>query len=191
VTPDTLLTEYGSALILPLSVIEGPIVTVVTGFLSQQGYFTWVWAVILLVCGDLIGDVLYYWIGRGGGPRLAGIARRVGLHSDVPDELRHELTEHSTRMLIIGKWTHSIGCLVLIGSGMLHLPLPRFLLINLLATVPKTGALFAFGYYASSYFPRIEQHAILATVLLATIGVAAIALVFRRRVVDWAAGARR
>ena len=53
-------------------------------------------------------------------------------------------------MLVIGKWTHTIGCVVLIGSGMLRLPLPRFILINLLATVPKSAVLFGIGYFADA-----------------------------------------
>ena len=56
-------------------------------------------------------------------------------------------------MLVIGKWTHSIGCVVLIGSGMLRLPLPGFILVNLLATVPKSAVLFGFGYFAGDDYP--------------------------------------
>ena len=48
-TIDSFLIAHGSALILPLSVIEGPVVSILTGFLSAQGYFHWYWALCLLV----------------------------------------------------------------------------------------------------------------------------------------------
>src|SRR5580693_671152 len=135
------LIEYGSVLILPLSVIEGPVVSVLTGFLSAQGYFDWYWVLCLLVCGDLIGDVIYYWIGRTGGTPLAGLGRRFGVRCAVPDSFLCRIRRNAIKMLFIGKWTHSIGAFVLIGSGMLHMPFPRFILVNLLATVPKSAVL--------------------------------------------------
>jgi membrane-associated protein len=188
VTPDSFLIAYGSAMILPLSVIEGPVVTVLTGFLAAQGYFHWYWALCLLVCGDLIGDLIYYWIGRTGRTPLAGVARRFGLRRGVPAEVQAGLTHNAAKMLFIGKWTHSIGCFVLIGSGMLRLPLPRFILINLLATIPKSTALFCIGYFAGNCYPLFEQHYALGTIVLCAIGTVGIVLVLKRADGIWAGG---
>jgi membrane protein DedA with SNARE-associated domain len=185
------LIAYGGVLVLPLSVIEGPVVSVVTGFVTARGYFDWYWALLLLVCGDLIGDLIYYWIGYRGGAPLARIGSYLGLRGGISPELRRDLTQHAGKMLLIGKWTHSIGCVVLIGSGMLRLPLPRFLLINLLATIPKSAVLLAVGYFIGQNFPLIEDHVMLATLLLGFIGMAAAAVVLRRTGRPWAGrGAR-
>jgi membrane protein DedA with SNARE-associated domain len=180
VTLDGFLIAHGSALILPLAVIEGPVVTILTGFLSAQGYFDWYWALCLLVCGDLIGDVIYYWVGRTGGSPLAGLGRWLGVRGMVTPELQHSLTHHAAKMLFIGKWTHSIGCLVLIGSGMLRLPVARFILVNLLATVPKSAVLFGFGYFTGGYYKLFERHFVLGTIVLGAVGVAASVLILRR-----------
>ncbi len=180
VTLDGFLVAHGSALILPLAVIEGPVVSVLSGFLSAQGYFVWYWVLCLLVCGDLIGDMIYYWVGRTGGGALAGLGRRAGMDRILTPELRHGLTENATRVLVIGKWTHSIGCVVLIGSGMLRLPLPGFMLVNLLATLPKSAVLFGLGYFVGDDYPLLAPHAGVLVVLLCAIGAAAIAMVLRR-----------
>jgi membrane-associated protein len=180
VTVDSFLIAHGSALILPLSVIEGPVVTILTGFLAAQGYFHWYWALSLLVCGDLIGDLTCYAIGRTGRTPLAGIARRLGVRRSVPPEVQVGLKHNAAKMLFIGKWTHSIGWLVLIGSGMLRIPLPRFFLLNLLATIPKSALLFCVGYFAGNYVPLFERHAAMGTITLCAVGVAAIVLVLRR-----------
>jgi membrane-associated protein len=191
VTIDSFLIAHGSAFILPLSVIEGPVVTILTGFLSAQGYFHWYSALCLLVCGDLIGDLIYYWIGRTGRTPLAGLARRLGIRRAVPPDVQAELRHNAARMLCIGKWTHSVGCLVLIGSGMLRIPLPRFILINLLATVPKSTALFCAGYFAGNCWPLLERHYALGTTVLCAVGLTAIVLVFRRANGIWAGGTGR
>jgi membrane-associated protein len=179
-TLDGSLIAYGSALILPLAVIEGPLVSIAAGFLSASGYFDWALALFLLICGDLIGDVVYYWIGRTGRTPMVGLLRRLGVSSTVTPEMQRHLTEHSTKMLFIGKWTQSIGIVVLIGSGMLRLPLSRFILVNLVATVPKSLVLFGLGYFASHYYMDLAQHAVITTLTLALIGVAAIFVVLRR-----------
>jgi membrane protein DedA with SNARE-associated domain len=179
-TLDASLIAYGSVLILPLAVIEGPLVSIATGFLSAAGYFDWVWALSLLVVGDLIGDVLYYWIGRSGRTPMAGLLRRFGVRSTVTPEMQRHLTEHSTKMLFIGKWTQSIGIVVLIGSGMLRLPLLRFILVNLIATLPKSLVLFGLGYFASNYLADLAQHAVITTIVLGLVGIAGVVLVLRR-----------
>jgi membrane-associated protein len=191
VTIDGFLIAHGSALILPLSVIEGPVVTILTGFLSAQGYFRWYSALCLLICGDVIGDVILYWIGRTGRTPLAGLARRFGLRRTVPQEVQNGLRHNAAKMLFIGKWTHSIGWFVLIGSGMLRVPLPRFIGLNLLATIPKSAVLFCAGYFAGDCVPVFERHYALGTTVLCIAGAAAIALVLRRTEGIWAGGTGR
>jgi membrane protein DedA with SNARE-associated domain len=180
------LIAHGSALILPLSVLEGPVVSIVTGFLAAQGCFDWYWALFLLICGDLAGDVVYYWIGRTGRTPLAFLRRRTGLRAAVTPAIQQRLLHNATRMLLIGKWTHSIGCLVLVGSGMLGLPLRRFILVNLLATIPKSALLMGMGYFAGDRYPFLERHYLLGTALACAIGLAAAALALRRTGVAWA-----
>jgi membrane protein DedA with SNARE-associated domain len=192
VTLDGFLIAHGSALILPLAVIEGPIVSTLAGFLSAQGYFPWLPALILLICGDLIGDVIYYWIGRTGRTPLSGLGQRLGMRRVLTPELQRGLTQNAAKMLFIGKWTHSIGCLVLIGSGMLRLPLARFILVNLVATVPKSALLFSLGYFAGDHYSRFfEQHTVLAMILLCAVGVAAMVVILRRTDGSWADGTGR
>jgi membrane protein DedA with SNARE-associated domain len=180
VTIDGFLIAHGSALILPLAVIEGPIVSIFTGFLSAQGYFPWYTAIALLVAGDLIGDLSYYWIGYTGSTPLIRLARHAGLRRTLTPELRSGLTHNAAQMLFIGKWTHTIGCLVLIGSGMLRIPLPRFIIVNLLATIPKSAVLFCVGYFLSDSWPVLQRHTQLATIAMFAAGIAAVALVVLR-----------
>ena len=118
-TIETFLLAHGSALILPLSVAEGPLVGVLTGFLAAQGYFNIPLAVALLLSGDLIGDLIYYAIGRFGAGRLAWLSARLGVAHRLTPSVQHGLKENATRMLLIGKWTHSVGFAVLIGCGVL------------------------------------------------------------------------
>jgi len=177
VTLRAFLITHGGALILPLAVVEGPVVAIVTGIVAAQGYFDWYWMLPLLVCADVIGDVLYYWIGRAG---MTPLGRLLGIRGAPTAAFQRNIERNATKMLFIGKWTHTIGGLVLIGSGMLRLPLPRFILVNLIATIPKSAALFGVGYYAGDHIPAFERHTILATSVLGIAGVISILLILRR-----------
>jgi membrane protein DedA with SNARE-associated domain len=190
-TLDASLVAYGSALILPLAVIEGPLVSIATGFLAAAGYFDWLWALCLLICGDVIGDLLYYWIGRTGKTPLVGLLRWFGVRSTMTPDMQRHLTENSTKMLLIGKWTQSIGVVVLIGSGMLRVPVGRFFLVNLLASVPKSLVLFGLGYFAGHHYQELAQHAGLTAIVLGLLGIAGIALVLRRADISHIGGAGR
>ena len=141
--------------------------------------------------GDLVGDLIYYWIGRTGRTPLIGLARRLGVRRTVPTEVQAGLTNNATKMLLIGKWTHTIGCFVLVGSGMLRLPLPRFILINLLATIPKSAVLFCIGYFAGNLCPLLERHYTAGAIVLSVVAVAAIVVILRRAEGIWAGGTGR
>jgi membrane protein DedA with SNARE-associated domain len=173
------LIAHGSALILPLAIVEGPVVTLVTGFLAAQGFVAWYWAVAMLLCGEVLGDLLYYWIGRTGATPLGFLGRRLGI--PPPDErVQRGLTENATKMLLIGKWTHAVGFFVLVGSGILRVPLPKFILVNLLAGAPKIALLFLLGYFAGTYYPYILHHGYIAAIVLCVVGVAGLLYVLWR-----------
>jgi membrane-associated protein len=179
VTIASFLIAHGSALILPLAVIEGPIVTTIAGFLSARDYFAWYWALCLLICGDVIGDLLYYWLGRTAAVPLARMNQRFGLRCVPSPGLQRDLAQNATKMLLIGKWTHSIGFLVLTGSGMLRVPLGQFLLVNLVGSIPKTLVLFGIGYFAGRDHLFFEHHAILIAVALGLLGGSIIVMIIR------------
>ena len=166
-TLNTFLIAHGSALILPLAVIEGPIVTIVTGFLTAQGYFDGYWVLPLLICGDVIGDIGYYWVGCAGIAPLGVVGRWLGVRGALAPGLQHDLARRATWMLLI-------------GSGLLRLPLRRFILVNLLASIPKSAVLFGAGFYFGDHYPFFERHAVLGFSMLCVLGVASIVMALRR-----------
>ena len=61
-----LLLHYKYLILLPLSVIEGPIITVIAGFFATMGIFNPYLVYTIAVVGDIFGDTLAYGIGRWG-----------------------------------------------------------------------------------------------------------------------------
>ncbi|WP_103335740.1 DedA family protein [Pseudotabrizicola formosa] len=143
-----LIRDYGLLIIAPLALLEGPVVSVVTGYLAKAGLVPLQLAFVVLVVADLAGDVVLYWIGRRGRAGLAlpwlgrfGVTRRR-----LAGALR-TFRRNGGRLLVLGKLTHSAGFAVLLAAGMARMPVMRFLVLNTLATLPKTGLCLAFGWW--------------------------------------------
>jgi membrane-associated protein len=167
---------HGGALILPLAVIEGPVVAVVAGILATRGVIEWPSALALLVLGDVVGDVLWYSAGRCVRTPLSKLGRRFGMQPVQTAELEHRLRADQVRMLLIGKWTHAIGFLVLLGAGTLRVNIGKFLAVSLLGSLPKCALLLAVGMFAAQLVPRLSDHAALASIVLVAVGLGAVAM---------------
>ncbi|WP_339111911.1 VTT domain-containing protein [Thioclava sp. GXIMD2076] len=152
-----LLSSHGLVLVGGLSILEGPIVTVLASWLASNGAFDVVPLFFVLVAGDLIGDLGFYFLGRKG----LGIVppkwrHRLGLDGRRLRKMLRHFREKGGRTLIAGKITHSAGAAILVAAGISRMPIVPFFLYNLLATIPKTGALMALGYFMGSAYARID-----------------------------------
>ena len=121
-----LLPHYGYLLLFPIAVIEGPIITIIAAFLASQGYLNIAVVYLVVVVADLVGDLLYYLIGRlGKQPMIKWWEKRLGLTQARLNRLKEHYISHGGRTLLIGKLTHSVGFIVLIAAGAAEMPLAR------------------------------------------------------------------
>ena len=173
----TLIIHYGYFIIIPIAIIEGPIITVIAGFLTAQGYFNFFIVYPIIVVSDVFGDLLYYLIGRFGKKKLIlKWGHRVGITKAHLEKLDKHFYEHSGKTLIFGKLTHSLGLPIIIGAGIAEMPVGRFLWFNFLGAIPKTLAFLLVGYYIGSAYTKINSYIdrgafILGIVLIAGIAV--------------------
>lgn len=178
-TPDAVfavLQTHGLYLLMPLAVVEGPVVSVAAGVLSALGVLPLGPSFLVLVLADLVGDTLFYATGRFGAgllPRSLSVRlRRQARVLRVP--------ALGWRFLVIGKLTHAVGALVLLGAGMARMPLPTFLLVNLLATLPKSAALLTFGWVSAEALVRVESLVLKLSLVGLAVALAFAIHVFRR-----------
>lgn len=152
-----LLSAWGYAVLLPLAIVEGPIVGVLAGFLISLGHMGWVMVFVVLFAGDLIGDVIYYYIGRWGhGPWAHRLAARFGATPERLLSLEESFHRHSIKILLINK-TQAIGSVVLYYAGAVRMPLWRFVWVNAVGTVPKVLLFMVAGYYFGQSYRLIDR----------------------------------
>ena len=165
-----LLIQYKYAVFFPIMVVEGPIVTVIAGFLASLGYFNLFVLYAVSVAGDLTGDVIYYILGRWGGRRFIdkwGGYLKINFASiERFEKLFHR---HAGKTLLLGKATHLIGGGILAAAGAAKFSFSRFLFFNTLATLPKSLILVMLGYYFGREYEKINKtfdYFVFAAVLL-------------------------
>ncbi|MCA2011697.1 VTT domain-containing protein [Cereibacter sphaeroides] len=170
-----LIQDHGLLLMAPLALVEGPIVSVLGGYLAGRGLMSLSGLLVVVVLADLLGDALLYGVGRQGGRLLPARLRErlIARNARLQERLKREIEDHGTRLLVIGKLTHGAGFAVLMAAGAARYPFWRFLLVNLLATLVKSGALVALGWWMGDQWQHAElwlDRAIVLVVALALLG---------------------
>ncbi len=153
-----LLQTHGLWLLFPLATVEGPIVTVLAAYLARLGHLDLVSIFLIVIAADLFGDTIYYWIGRFGHGSLPERWRsRLGLDRERQAALEAHFRASGGRTIVIGKLTHAAGILVLFAAGSAQMPFGRFLLYNLIGTIPKSLFFLVLGYTLGAAYSAIDS----------------------------------
>ncbi len=143
----SMLGQYGYWVLIPIAVIEGPAITMVAGALVAAGQMDGVTAGLLLIVADLVGDALYYGLGRFAN---APLARRLTKWLKVTPEklgkLEQRFRANDWKLILIGK-TQGLGSIILYFAGASRMPFGRYMMLNLLGTVPKVIIFELIGYF--------------------------------------------
>ena len=179
----TIITDNGIAILAPLAVVEGPIVTIVASYLASLHLLRLVDVIFCVIIGDVIGDCILYWVGRGALDWLPLALRvRFGVSRRRMAVLMRTFRDNGVRVLVVGKLTHAAGFAVLIGAGAARMPFGTFVLANLLATIPKSLALVALGYmFGSAHILIAQWFSFGSVVVLAGLLAIAALLYYRKR----------
>ena len=117
-----LLLTYKYIILIPLSIIEGPIVTVVAGFLVTLKIFNPRLVYVIMVIGDIAGDAGIYYIGYSG--------KRFLKYFKITDEKMEKAKiyfhENHKKAIAMSKLAHGIGFTGLLAAGASHVPYKRY-----------------------------------------------------------------
>ncbi len=173
-----LLLQYKYLLLFPFTIIEGPIITILAGFLASHNILNFFLAYAIVVAGDMVGDTAYYWTGRIGGHKfLRKWGQRLGVSKHKVEQMIktfHDKKE--ARWYVAGKFAHGVGTSVLLVAGMTKVKFGRFFLINLAITLPKSMILLLVGYFFGEAYATINLY--LNDIALAGLIIAALLAVF-------------
>jgi membrane protein DedA with SNARE-associated domain len=142
---------------------------------------------LLVVIADLIGDAIYYALGRWGGIYfVARWGRYFGITQERIVDLEKHFDEHAGKTLIIGKISHGVGVVALVAAGAAKINFWKFLWYNLISSIPKSLALLLVGFYFGAVYTRIIRYLDYLAWIMVIVGIGIVAglLIFSRRLRD-------
>lgn len=156
----SILEQYRYWIIFPIAIFEGPIIIIISGFLVSLGVLNGVVAYSVLVFADIIGDSIYYAIGRywGRSKWIKKIGKYIGYDERSEAYIQEHFKKHKIKTFMIGKISHGLGGTIQVASGIAKVSYYEFLWLSLLGTVPKALLLIVIGYYLGSYYDRINGY---------------------------------
>ncbi len=137
------------ALLIILACIEGPILSMIMGLLLRVANFHLLPVYIALMVGDLLGDTLWYMVGRHLGYPFV---RRFGYYFSINEsdiaKVEKIFHKYTASILIISKLTMGFGFAIvtLFTAGLTKIPFKKYISLNLAGQFIWTGLLLFVGY---------------------------------------------
>jgi len=150
-----LLTNYRYFVLFPVSVVEGPIITIIAGFLSSLGIMNVFIAYAVIMTGDIVGDSGVYWIGRNGG---AFISRYFQKHAKKVEKVKGYFTTHQRKAIALSKLFYGIGIAGLLTAGSLKIPYKRYITICFLTTAAQSVVLITIGVLFGHAYIQLNRY---------------------------------
>jgi len=154
-----LLLTYKYWVLFPLSVIEGPIMTIIAGFLVSTNVFNPVWAYIIVFFGDFFGDIFFYVIGRWGNKLFSSkIGLKLGATPEKIALAKERFIKHRIKTIVLSKTLNGIGVAGLIAAGTLKIPFGKYLQICIITTLVKSGILLIVGIFFGHAYLQLNKY---------------------------------
>lgn len=153
-----LLLVYRYHILFPVAVFEGPIATVIGGFLVSMGAMNPLIVYGIVIAGDAVGDTVYYLVGYWSEGFLMRHGRRFGITKEKMDRAKDYFRENHRKALVLSKLVHGIGTAGLVAAGSLKIPYKRFLLTCFLISLVQSGLLLMIGIFFGGAYVQIARY---------------------------------
>lgn len=154
-----LLAHYKYFILLPLAIVEGPILAVIAGLLCSQRILNPFYSYLIIVLGDITGDSIVYLLGRWGkSPRLRKISRWLGLTDIKLERARVFFEANPNKTISLSKIILGVGVAGIYMAGHAKIAYNKFIGICLVTSALQyifyigTGFLFGEAYKQISHY---------------------------------------
>lgn len=143
-----MLLTYKYLIVVPLAIIEGPIISVISGFLTTLGVFNPLLIFVVMVLGDIIGDAIYYYIGYSG----KRMFHYFKINEEKVEKAKLYFKNNHKKAIAGSKIMWGIGTAGLIAAGALHVPYKRYFKTCALYSLAQSFIMILLGvFFGQSY----------------------------------------
>src|SRR6266702_2601946 len=153
------LKHYGYFAMLPLMIIEGPVVTIISAMLASLGAFSWPMVLLLSILGDMIGDILLDGAGRKWGMGFThGFGRYLGITEELVKKMEKYFQMHGGKTIFAVKSTTGLCWATFAAAGIVKMDFKKFVKYSFLGGVVWSGFLVVMGYFYGFLWKEMKQY---------------------------------
>ncbi|MCL4405027.1 MAG: DedA family protein [Patescibacteria group bacterium] len=152
------LLAYRYPIAYPIAFIEGPMVMMISGFLVRIGFFAFLPIYLVLIAGDLTGDVVWYWVGRHGARKLVEkYGRFLSITEAGMEKAETFFRKHQGKIIFISKITMGFGfsLATILAAGAAKVPFKKYFLISLGGEFIWCGFLMGVGFFLGNLYTTV------------------------------------
>jgi membrane protein DedA with SNARE-associated domain len=127
-----------------MAIIEGPIVTVICGFLVTLGIMNPLFVYAIVVLGDTIGDITQYYLGYFG-KTLAPFFPFLKITEEKLERAKVFFNENHTKSIILSKLIYGVGFTGIIVAGAAHIPFRRYIKTSMIVSAIQSAVMLTIG----------------------------------------------
>lgn len=152
------LGHWNYALLALLTLVEGPLATLVGATLAAGGVLNPWLVFIVATFSNMTADFLWYSLGRlGGQQRLKWLFKKAHIKETIVNQLTWQIQTHDVPLLFTAKITMSFSIPAFIAAGIAEVPGRRVLMALLPAEMLWTGPLTLTGYLFGQSVLRFQN----------------------------------
>ena len=153
------LSVWGYVIILPLMIIEGPVVTILSAMLAAAGFFN-LWIVLIIsIVGDVLGDVILYQVGKKWGMHFVDrFGKYFGITRKLVLRMEKYFENHGGKTIFAVKSTTGLCWATWVAAGIAKMDFRKFVGYSILGGMVWSGFLVAMGYFYGYMWMEIKQY---------------------------------
>jgi undecaprenyl-diphosphatase len=128
------LTALAESLALVGLIVPGAVMMFGFGALIALGHLNFWIALSYAVAGAVVGDGLSFWLGRAFHQRLRGLWP-FSKHPETLTRSEAFFHRHGSKSVLLGRFFGPVRAVIPAVAGMLHMPVGRFLVVNVISAL--------------------------------------------------------
>jgi membrane protein DedA with SNARE-associated domain len=139
-------------------ILEGPILMIASGFFLKLGFFSLIPLYCVLVIGDLVADIGWYYVGYYfAEPIFKKQGRFFGVTPEIFEKMKKLVHDHQTKILLGSKVTIGFGLAIatVISAGAARVPIRKYILLNTIGEIFLAATLLTIGYFFGQFYSSI------------------------------------
>lgn len=175
----SLLLTYKYFILLPLAILEGPIITIIAGLFVKSGILNLYLVYLIVVVGDILGDSLAYAIGRFASPPILNkILKLFRISLEKKQKVEDYFNLHKQKTIILSKVIHGFGVAGLLTAGNFKIPYKKYFLTCFLVTILQSAVFLIVGLLFGYLYVVIAKYIKLFSLTSIIVGVVVLLILF-------------